>query len=216
MHYAYIYTDPSRNDEPFYVGKGHKDRCYQHLRPSYRFKSRLSGLPFYNRLSKMIEKGIKPNITKIECSDSDTAYALEIGLIKTIGRRNLGKGSLLNLCDGGRGPNGKTGSWDHINKDPNYRNAMQDKHHSEEARELQSIRAKASFKNGRVNPMTGVEPKVKGFHWYNNGTSEVMEAECPVGFSKGRLSKSEETIRKISLSLIGNTRRHDYEVNNRN
>lgn len=213
MHYAYIYTDPSRNDMPIYVGKGNKDRCSQHLRPSV---MKRYNKPFYNKLNQMVNHAIAPDITKIECSSSDIAFELERGLIKCLGRKVNNTGSLLNLSEGGKGPNGKVGSWDHINKSSTYKNPMQDKHHKDSSLKLLHVRAKEGFAKGRVNPMTGVTPKSKGQHWYNNGLIELLAFKCPDDFSPGRLPKSEQTITKIKMSLIGNTRRRDYETTRRN
>jgi hypothetical protein len=93
-YYVYIYTDPTKNDEPFYVGKGSGNRYLSHL-------SRKGNHPLTNRLSKI---GVKPNITKIECSTEQNAFLLEVGLIYRIGRKDIKTGTLLNLTEGGEQP----------------------------------------------------------------------------------------------------------------
>jgi hypothetical protein len=87
------------------------------------------------------------------------------------------------------------------------RKGMLGKKHKNSTKKLISEIAKNGFKNGRINPMFGVESPVKNMHWYNDGKNEIMAKNCPVGFENGRLPKSESTINKISKSLIGNTRR---------
>ena len=95
-YYTYLYTDPSRN-EPIYVGKGKGRRAKSHL-------TRYENHPFYDRLRKMKREGIEPIITFL-CKDVDEelAYLCEIMAIEKYGRKDLGKGTLLNLSDGGEG-----------------------------------------------------------------------------------------------------------------
>lgn len=97
--YVYIYSDPSRNFEPIYVGKGYGLRAYEHL-------SRGDNHPLINRLKKMKSNGIEPLIEKIEVSNEEFAFMLECGLIKQFGRKKLKNGTLLNLTDGGEGVSG--------------------------------------------------------------------------------------------------------------
>lgn len=92
--------------EPFYIGKGSKDRLTEHFQPNNKkndkntFKMRVIG--------KVIEKtGKKPIAIKIITGlDHIWAHELEEKLIKIIGRRDQNKGPLTNLSDGGPGPLG--------------------------------------------------------------------------------------------------------------
>jgi hypothetical protein len=103
MYYTYIYSDPSKNNEPIYVGKGrmgarNKDRALSHL-------LRRDNHPFSNRLKEMKKNNIKPIIEKIETGNNEKlALSVEMCLIKRIGRKNLGTGTLLNLTYGGENP----------------------------------------------------------------------------------------------------------------
>lgn len=99
VFYTYIYRDPSRNMEPFYVGKGSKIRALGHHR-------RTDKHPFVQRLQKMKRESVQPDIELIQALDEEHAYFMERCLIDVLGRKNLDKGPLLNLCDGGRGPVG--------------------------------------------------------------------------------------------------------------
>lgn len=96
MFYTYIYRDPSRGSEPIYVGKGHGRRARQHL-------SRHDTHPFTQRLQKMKREGVEPTIEIINAIDEDHAYFLEDCLVTIFGRKDLQRGSLLNITDGGRG-----------------------------------------------------------------------------------------------------------------
>jgi len=99
IYYTYLYLDPSKNDEIFYIGKGTGNRANRHLKRKDRH-------PFVQRLQKMLNEGIQPIITKIECSAEKAAFDLEMGLIRLIGRKDKNEGLLLNLTNGGEGPSG--------------------------------------------------------------------------------------------------------------
>lgn len=99
MFYTYIYRDPSRQNEPFYVGKGTKDRAFSHLKRKDRH-------PMTHRVQKMLREGVQPDIEIIPAIDEKHAFFMEECCIQVIGRRDLGKGPLLNLTDGGEGPTG--------------------------------------------------------------------------------------------------------------
>lgn len=94
-YYTYIYFDPSRNNEPIYVGKGSGKRNLYHLT---RKKIRH---PFIQRLEYMKELNIEPIIQAIYGLDEVCAYELEMEFISFFGRKDLNKGPLLNLTDGG-------------------------------------------------------------------------------------------------------------------
>lgn len=95
--YAYIYTDP-RDYSPFYVGKGTGYRATAHMAPRGSHN-----LYMQTKLKSLKNKGFDPIITKIETSTEEFALLLEQGLIKIFGRKDIGKGTLLNLTDGGEG-----------------------------------------------------------------------------------------------------------------
>lgn len=93
--YTYLYSDPSRNNEPIYVGKGQAKRAWDHLK-------RKDHCEFVHRLQKMLREGVQPLITFF-CKDVDNELAclVEMEAVAKFGRKNLGLGTLLNLTDGG-------------------------------------------------------------------------------------------------------------------
>jgi hypothetical protein len=101
--YTYVYRDPSRDMEPFYVGKGKGDRARHHL-------SRTGKHPMTYRLQLMKREGVVPDIEIIPAIDEGHAFFLESCLIEMFGRRDLKKGTLLNLTDGGEGECGRVQS----------------------------------------------------------------------------------------------------------
>ncbi len=97
--YVYIYYDPSRNTEPFYVGKGAGMRAEWHLR--YPKPGR-----FGNRLKAMQSCGVVPIIDVWPQIDEAAAFAMEMHLIDLIGRKDLGLGPLCNMTNSGEGVSG--------------------------------------------------------------------------------------------------------------
>jgi hypothetical protein len=97
MFYAYVYRDPTRQNEAIYVGKGKGRRAYTHL-------TRKDRHPLTARLKAMGD--VKPSIEIVQALDEGHAYFLEKCLIDIIGRKDKGTGTLLNLSDGGEGLTG--------------------------------------------------------------------------------------------------------------
>jgi len=97
--YVYIYYDPSRNNEPIYVGKGKNGRAWSHLRLQVHS-------PFVSRLKNMLSNGINPVVGIYGNIDEEFAIFLEEESISKFGRKDLGKGPLLNLTNGGDGISG--------------------------------------------------------------------------------------------------------------
>src|ERR1035437_7856576 len=100
--YTYIYYDPSRNNEPIYVGKGKDQRAWDHINTLHRKKKH----PLKHRLLFMRSIGVSPMIGIYAGFDEEFALFLEEELIQKFGRKDLGLGTLLNLTDGGEGHSG--------------------------------------------------------------------------------------------------------------
>jgi hypothetical protein len=116
--YNYIYLDPRKSGkftyeglnfsllyEPYYVGKGCRNRYIVHLmNHSLKYKNFKNSI-IKKLLSSNIDKQtLKTFIMKLNVNTSNIdANINETLLITTIGRRNNNTGSLSNLCDGGDG-----------------------------------------------------------------------------------------------------------------
>lgn len=103
MFYVYALTDPRKDNQPFYIGKGKGKRATQHF-----YKCNLKERNFKNATIKAIlNLGLKPGIDYLfEKLSEETAFSKEIELIKLYGRRDLGTGILANLTNGGDGAAG--------------------------------------------------------------------------------------------------------------
>lgn len=98
--YVYVYRDPSRRNEPIYVGKGLGNRAYEHLNDA-------QNNHFKNRLAKMKREGVDPIINVVGMPSEALALLCEVDTIARFGRKDLGLGPLLNLTDGGEGASGR-------------------------------------------------------------------------------------------------------------
>ena len=120
IFYTYVYLDPRKsgdyiyqrgieevycfNHELIYTGKGSNDRINDHIKDA--LNSDTNKL-FYNVIRKIYEAGLEPIRIKIlQNVTEEEAFAEEITLISIAGRRDLGKGPLCNLTDGGEGCSG--------------------------------------------------------------------------------------------------------------
>ena len=113
--YVYIYFDPRLEDDynilgevfnykPVYVGKGQNNRVLKHI--NSKKKTRLVNLNQH-----LIKEGLVPcyRILKHFEKEED-ALALEVELIKELGREDLKRGPLFNLTNGGEGTSGAVAS----------------------------------------------------------------------------------------------------------
>ena len=122
--YVYIYLDPRKpgnfcygnlkfNFEPFYVGKGRRNRCYHGLKPYKEYEKRWHK---FRKIEKINKEGYTPIIIKLYENISDEkSKQKEIEIIKLIGRCDFNQGPLTNHTDGGEGT---------ININPEWRKVL--------------------------------------------------------------------------------------------
>ena len=101
MFYVYVYKDPrpTKNQQVVYVGKGTGERAYQHWTQRVKHNKGFGAF-----LAVLRREKLEPiiEIVKDQLEEADAFYE-EMRLIEIYGRRDLGKGTLFNLTDGGEG-----------------------------------------------------------------------------------------------------------------
>jgi NUMOD3 motif-containing protein len=118
-HFIYIYLDPNKpgeykygdlefDYEPFYIGKG-KDKRWK---PE---KHICNSRYLINKINKIGPKNIIIEMPFVNIFEK-VANKYEKRLIKEIGRKDLNKGPLLNMTDGGEGNSGRMFSKEHREK----------------------------------------------------------------------------------------------------
>ncbi len=110
-YYVYIYLDPRKKGsyqygkhsfmfQPFYVGKGYKNRIKSLLLESQRTKQ---NQPKYKKVNSILSEGLEPIMLKVKENLTEaSAFRFEKYLINLIGRK-CDKGTLTNILIGGEG-----------------------------------------------------------------------------------------------------------------
>lgn len=101
----YVYVLFRENGQPFYVGKGARDRLSAHLAPSSE-KGRMRNQYKTNIIRAMLERGLDvPRVKVAQQLTEAQAFEVERAFIIAIGR--VPNGSLVNMSDGGEGHSGR-------------------------------------------------------------------------------------------------------------
>ena len=103
--YVYVYYD--LDGVPFYVGKGHGNRAYAHLKNARKWNTTDRNKLKIQLIREILDLGKTPSIKFVEINLTESeAKDLERELIKQYGRLDRGTGTLTNLTDGGEGTTG--------------------------------------------------------------------------------------------------------------
>lgn len=197
IFYVYVYLDPCKpgtyiygdylfNYEPFYIGKGCGNRKDDHIK-------------YGNKENKHFDRRIK-KIRRIVGHDpfvmpykefltEQTSFELEMLMISIIGRRDLKRGPLCNLTDGGDGSSGRI-----ISDETREKIRIGNKNRppvSEETRKRMSISNKGRILSEEHKRKIGESQKGNKNH----------------NFGK---KQTKETIEKRSRSLLGNQNSRKY------
>lgn len=199
--------------EYFYIGKGKDRRKFDHLTEKF---EKVSNHLKHNMIQKIYEKEKTPIIDILEESE-DEEYILsrEIFYIKKYGKLIDGLGFLTNLTDGGQGISGHKHSdelkkhWSDTRKGrpsankgvkrPGIGGRPLGIPWSEETRKkitkVRSVEGYYDFCRSKERrrkiseSKKGCKGSALGKTWYNNGTIETYQIECPESFVKGRLKR---------------------------
>lgn len=230
-YYIYIYLNPLKpgnyvykkfefDYEPFYVGLGKKRRMDRHIEYAiYKDKYQKKNKTLKdNIILKILKNNIEPIRYKLyENITLESARRLEKYLIKLIGRRNLGVGTLANLTDGGEGMVGFIYSESQIEKRREIskklwldgifdnrdltgeKNGFYNKKHTEETKE----KIKTTIGNSRK----GEKNANYGNKWTNDQkelASKRQKENHSHLLGENNPSKRPEVRKNISISKMGN------------
>jgi hypothetical protein len=202
MYFIYVYLDTRKKGlysygdlhfeyEPFYIGKGTKDRQLTHLRIAKGLrKGKVNKL--IAKIRSMLNDGYEPQIIKVMDNLTRENYNYyEIELIKIIGKDTNG-GPLLNIMDGGDG--GITWQGDHHNKGKKLEEIIGEK----KAIELKiKLSKQASKRIGELNPNWGNKGESNP-NWGRKHSEETLEKIRQSTFNQFSNYSKEEISEKIS------------------
>ena len=94
MYYIYEYIDP-RTNLPFYIGKGKKNRKFNHIKNQK--ESKHENADKFSVIQSILEEGLCPIVREIESNiqDETEAYNREDFYILKYGRRGIDEGGIL-------------------------------------------------------------------------------------------------------------------------
>lgn len=140
MSYVYMLID-SRNNKPFYVGKGNGDRCNFHVKEAVYYKKRKSLK--LNKIRSILNDGHEVVVVKVEDNVSDEmAMDFECLLISEMRSHGF---ELTNMTDGGDGALG----YRHSESHKEYISALQKGKVISESHKLKMRKPKSD--EGRAN-----------------------------------------------------------------
>lgn len=198
MFYVYMLTDPRKENQPFYIGKGQKGRAFKHATEKINYNQFK-----HNVVTAIKNEGLSHGVTIVKEFDVEQdALNYEIELISQFGRRGIDKdGILANRTIGGEGTSGYIFTEEQKQK---LRNAHAGKTDSTETRikKSRSARKPKSIEHaehirisklGDKNPMYGKESPFKG-------KTHSDETKQHIKKMRAKQVISEETKQKMSES----------------
>lgn len=181
----YVYQLRVENNAlPFYVGKGHKSRAFEHTRPSsLQYDSNTHKVNIIRKAQRE-NKNILIEFLDTNLSESE-AFRYEMYYISAYGRCDKGLGQLSNMTDGGDGTSGIIISEEH--------------------------KKRISVANsGKNNPMYGVNHSLesnalRSKTWLENNVGHKHTEQTKNKLSKAKLGtkESELTCNRKSIALKG-------------
>lgn len=187
--FAYVHARPNAVDARavFYVGKGREARVRRVARVNKAHTAIVSKYGAANIL-----------IGALECSDDETAFALERGLIKCLRRSGV---ALVNATEGGEGGATLTGrKW--VHRDGVYKLVL-GADTPEFISEGWALGYKSTPKSSDVRRKIAAALK---------GRATSPEIRAKIGASGRGLKRSEATKRAISVALTGRERSRDHAL----
>ncbi len=212
IFYVYVYLDPRKpglfkyNDlkfdfEPFYVGKGTKNRAYSGIRDKNKCLK-------VTKIRSILKSDNFPIIIKLyENITNEESFIREIETILKIGRIDNKTGPLTNMTDGGTGGTGlkHKDSWKKILSKPVIQikdgDIINDYNSIKEASEKTGI-----IKQNISSALTGRYKSAGGFQWKYKNESDKLQGHLKKEFKMP--IHSESTKLKMSLSAKRGNEHH--------
>jgi hypothetical protein len=215
--YVYVYLDPRKigifcyddlkfGYEPFYIGKGKKNRCNNGIKDKKKCLK-------VSKIKSIINDGFYPIIMKLDINLSEKeAFNNEIAYIKKIGRKNIESGPLTNMTDGGDGTSGRIDTEYDLQRKRNFRHDDSWKKILSKPviqlkddiviNEYNSVK-EASEKTGVIkqnisSALTGRYKTAGGFQWNYKNNTDKLQGHLKSGFKMP--SHSDSTKLKMSNS----------------
>ena len=167
-YYVYHLINPITN-QVFYVGKGTKNRCYQHLKDTLETSKNKR---LWGHINNIRKEGKEPIVFKLqENLEEDYAYDLEELEIKKYGRKGIDEdGILMNIVEGGKGKAPKL---------LGEANGFYGRKHTEETKKI------ISQKNSGVPKPKDKEAKenskIAALEYWSNETEQIQERKKQLG-----------------------------------
>ena len=187
-YYTYALINPFTN-QPFYIGKGKKNRAMDHINEALKTSNKESNPNKLNTIREILSNNGKVIIKYIDTNLTEKlAFELEIFVIELLGRSNNNTGILTNMTKGGEGCGGEN--------NPNYGKRGEDsiwwgRHHTEETKRKQSEKQKGKIIS-EEHKQNMRKPKSE------QGRLNIAKARLESDYRP-----SEETKRKTSETLKG-------------
>lgn len=208
--YVYMYKNPLKCGEPFYVGKGSGKRCRKHIKEARNPNTLDTNLHKLRTIRQIFNAGLEPEVVIIdEAISEDQSFELEEFLISEIGRADLSAGPLTNMSNGGDGNFGRLGLRGSLNPMYGKPGSFTGKTHSKETkdrlakintgkRHSEETKKKLSiYFTGRRLSEEVKKRIVRPVDWKQN---------LSIAKNKSSYVITEEHKKKLSASLIGNKR----------
>lgn len=213
-YYVYRHIRPDTN-EPFYVGRGTKPRSFAVITQEYCRAYDITHSKRSTAWHRVVNKNASCISVEIlyECVTKEEAMNKEIEFIKLYGRRDLGKGPLVNLTDGGDGTLGSKHSEETKNKISKSHIGIRP---SEETRKKLSLSKKGL--QTRLGAKLTQETKDKIGAANKGSTHWIGRKHKPESIEKMRKAKkgkkmSEDFCLKLSLRSKGKKHSEQAKIN---
>lgn len=198
MFYVYMLTDPRKNNIPFYIGKGQKNRAHVHTTEKAKYNQFKR-----NTINAIRKKGLEHGVKIVkEFATEKEAHDYEILLINQFGRRGLdNNGILANRTLGGEGISGYKFTKEQIDNLRKSHTGIKDSEETKIKKSLSAMKPKtkehamniSKSKLGEKNPMFGKDSPFKGKAHSDEAKKKIKEA-------RAKQVISEETKQKMADS----------------